>query len=346
MSSLSIAPCPVKARLLREVARGRTRPESPKTRPQRRKGGLPSELAGLHVEELAVCSEEAGPAGLHPQAWVPLRLIRSAAAASPLPTVVLLHYTSGNMTGMAPQAAVLARRGYLVVCIDLRYHGRRNFSRLDDFAAYQAALVAAWHGSGERPFLLDNVWDLMVVADYLVQSRTDVDPSRIAAIGVSLGGMHAWLWAAADARVAAAVPLIAIQSFRYAIEENCYHGRVSSIPQVFQVAAKDLGKEAVDAEVVAVVWERLTPGLVDAYDAPASLPIIAPRPLLVVCGQADPRCVIDGVYSSMQAAVEAYAAAGAEDAVDLIVEEGVGHVCTPTMWTAAFDWLDEKLQKA
>lgn len=31
--------------------------------------------------------------------------------------------------------------------------------------------------------------------------------------GVSLGGMHAWLCAAADARVAAAAPMIGVQSF-------------------------------------------------------------------------------------------------------------------------------------
>ena len=35
----------------------------------------------------------------------------------------------------------------------------------------------AWRGSGERPFLLDNVWDLLRLLDYLA-TRRDADISR------------------------------------------------------------------------------------------------------------------------------------------------------------------------
>jgi hypothetical protein len=45
----------------------------------------------------------------------------------------------------------------------------------------------AWRGGEEAPFLLDNVWDLGALLDYLEQ-RPDVDHKRIGMTGVSLGG--------------------------------------------------------------------------------------------------------------------------------------------------------------
>lgn len=68
----------------------------------------------------------------------------------------------------------------------------------------------AWRGSGEHPFLLDNVYDLQRLLDYL-EARPDVDPRRIGVTGISLGGMHSWLLAAVDERVAAAAPMIGVQ---------------------------------------------------------------------------------------------------------------------------------------
>ena len=42
-------------------------------------------------------------------------------------------------------------------------------------------------------------------------ARPDVDAARLGCTGVSLGGMHAWLLAALDPRVACAAPLIGVQ---------------------------------------------------------------------------------------------------------------------------------------
>lgn len=40
----------------------------------------------------------------------------------------------------------------------------------------------AWREGVERPFLLDNLWDLLHVVDYLV-TRPEVDPQRIGITG-------------------------------------------------------------------------------------------------------------------------------------------------------------------
>ena len=60
-----------------------------------------------------------------------------------------------------------------------------------------------------------------------------VDSRRIGMAGVSLGGMHTWLCAALDARVAAAAPLSGVQSFAWALEHNFFHGRVDSLRSAF-----------------------------------------------------------------------------------------------------------------
>ncbi|RWV97702.1 hypothetical protein GW17_00039489 [Ensete ventricosum] len=58
-----------------------------------------------------------------------------------------------------------ASRGYVAIAIDSRYHGERANST----TAYK------------------DVWDLIKLADYLMQ-RKDIDPSRIGITGESLGG--------------------------------------------------------------------------------------------------------------------------------------------------------------
>ncbi len=68
----------------------------------------------------------------------------------------------------------------------------------------------AWREGPEHPFLLDNVWDIVILLDYL-ESRPDVDAARIGMTGLSLGGMHTWLTAALDDRVAVATPMIGVQ---------------------------------------------------------------------------------------------------------------------------------------
>lgn len=71
-----------------------------------------------------------------------------------------------------------------------RYHGARSApaaaANAESRAGYQSALVAAWRQpNGERPFLLDNVWDLLHVLDYLA-TRPDVDASRVGMTGAPL----------------------------------------------------------------------------------------------------------------------------------------------------------------
>lgn len=95
---------------------------------------------------------------------------------------------------------------------------RAPLSFLPSMPAYEAYALRppqcrAWRQGTERPFLLDNVWDLQRLLDYLA-TRPDADMARVGMTGVSLGGMHTWLCAAADERVAVAAPMIGLQCFK------------------------------------------------------------------------------------------------------------------------------------
>jgi dienelactone hydrolase len=176
-----------------------------------------------------------------------------------LPVVIWLHATGGSAELMTPRLLAYAGMGFLAVALDARYHGRRAAPDSTPRIGYQKAIFRAWQSGAERPFLLDNVRDLQRVLDYL-ETRPDVDSARIGMAGISLGGMHTWLTAALDARVAAAAPLIGVQSFEWALKHNHFHGRVCSLQQAFELIAKALAKVCARLQGLcrAVLWPCLT----------------------------------------------------------------------------------------
>lgn len=165
-------------------------------------------LQGLAVEDMEVLADPS------PQGWVPLRCVHDPATpgVSPRAALLLVHATGAERGSLVPHQARLARLGFLVATLDCRYHGLRGEPGRSDRDVYEDALVRAWHGSGEHPFILDNAWDVSRALDYL-ESRPDVDATRVGASGVSMGGMIAWFAAAADERLAAVAPLIGVQHF-------------------------------------------------------------------------------------------------------------------------------------
>ena len=82
----------------------------------------------------------------------------------------------------------------------------------------------------------------------------------------------------------------------------------------------------------------MAPGIYGQFDAPAMLPLIAPRPLLVINGDSDPRTPMAGVRESAAAAERAYTAAGATDKFMLKVIPNLGHEHTPEIEQAALEW--------
>ncbi|XP_059642610.1 uncharacterized protein LOC132284517 [Cornus florida] len=255
------------------------------------------------------------------------------------PAVVFLHSTNKCKEWLRPLLEAYASRGYIAIAIDSRYHGERASS----LTTYRDALVSSWKKGDTMPFIFDTVWDLVKLAEYLT-GREDIDPSKIGITGESLGGMHAWFAAAADTRYAVVVPIIGVQGFRWAIDNDKWQGRVDSIKAVFEEARIDLGKTAIDKEVVEKVWDRIAPGLDSQFDSPYTVPIIAPRPLLILNGEDDPRCPIAGLEIPTSKAREVYEETHCPDNFKLVAQPGIGHQMTPFMVKEASDWLDRFLK--
>ncbi|KAI4337482.1 hypothetical protein L6164_015893 [Bauhinia variegata] len=255
------------------------------------------------------------------------------------PAVVFLHSTHKCKEWLRPLLKAYASRGYIAVAIDSRYHGERASSS----TTYREALVSAWKNGETMPFIYDTVWDLIKLADYLTE-REDIDPSRIGITGESLGGMHAWFAGFLDTRYAVVVPIIGVQGFRWAIDNDKWQGRVESIKRVFVAARLDLGKDAIDKEVVEKVWDRIAPGLASQFDSPYSIPAIASRPLLIINGAEDPRCPLEGIKISDSEARKAYGDSNSLDNYKLTAQPEIGHQMSPSMVKEASDWFDRFLK--
>lgn len=98
--------------------------------------------------------------------------------------VVLRHGAGSTRTSVLAQAAVLARAGYGVLLTDARGHGDSDGRGMD----------LGWYGDQ----------DIAGAVSFLSR-QPDVDPSRIAAVGLSMGGEEAIGAAASDRRIRAVV---------------------------------------------------------------------------------------------------------------------------------------------
>ena len=290
--------------------------------------------AAAIVEEIAFAAE----AGSR----VPALLFKRRGPATRQPVVIVLHGTGGSKEGMVPRLRTLAARGFVAVAIDGRYHGERAGAAEGGMSAYQAGILRAYRVGGERPFLYDTVWDVMRLVDYL-ETRPDVDPRRIGLTGISKGGMETYLTAAVDPRIAAAVPMIGVQSFRWALDHGAWDSRAWTLREAV-VAAAAGSQESVDAGFMRRFYDRITPGLHAEFDGPAMLPLIAPRPLLVINGDSDPRTPLAGVRQCVAAAAAAYEAQDAAERLVLHVQPDTGHQVTAEADRLALQWFERWLK--
>lgn len=263
-------------------------------------------------------------------------LLKSADSRGRRPAVIALHGTGGSKGNMLALCRKLATNGFVAVAMDGRYHGeRRATGKVTE--AYQAAIIRAWESPREHPFYYDTVWDVMRLVDYL-QTRKDIDPKRIGLIGISKGGIETYLAAAMDERIAVAVPCLGVQSFHWALENNAWQTRVGTISTAFEAAARGAGVVPPDAAFARRFYDQVVPGIYGEFDGPAMLPLIAPRPLLVINGDSDNHTPLPGLQECIDAAQQAYRAAGAEDRFVVCIQENTGHQVTPESERAAIDW--------
>jgi dienelactone hydrolase len=267
---------------------------------------------------------------------VPTIVVKSLTSTGRRPVVIQLHGTGGTKEQLLPRLGTLANRGFLAVAIDARYHGERGSNAPGLATPYATAIFRTFQTGKERPFFYDTVWDVMRLIDYL-ETRPDVDAARIGLGGFSKGGIETYLTAAVEPRVAVAVSGHGVQSFRWGLEHGAWDSRAWTIRDAIEAAAEET-KGDVTSQFVRRFYDRVAPGIYGEFDAPAMLPLIAPRPLLVINGDSDPRTPIAGVKESAAAADRAYQAAGTPEKFVLKILPNTGHEQTQEYEQSMIDW--------
>ncbi len=247
---------------------------------------------------------------------VPAYYVRPVEVAGPVP-VVLYHHAHGGDYVLGkdelihgrgalqdpPWAKVLTDLGYGALCIDTWAFGERR---------------GRSEGTIFRQMLWDGqvMWGMMVFdalrsVDYLV-SRPDVDASRIATLGISMGSTLAWWTAALDERIGTCIDLCCLTDFDAleAIGNLDGHGVYYYVPRLRQ---------------------HFTAAGINA--------LIAPRAHLALAGRYDRLTPLAGLERIDRELREVYVAAGAPDAWRLETYP-CGHLETAAMRAVAIAWLE------
>ena len=162
-------------------------------------------------------------------------------------SIILLHGSSSDRRSVLVEARALARAGFGVLLFDWPGHGESQGS-IQMGAAERLALRGALDWLARRP---------------------EVDPGRIGALGVSMGGYVLAQVAAGDPRVRAAILVSAPHDLRaQTLHEYRRWGPLSQQPALLAQKAHGVG--------------------IDDRNARDSVGEFAPRPLLVIAGAKDP----------------------------------------------------------
>ena len=245
---------------------------------------------------------------------MPVYLLLPKDGKKPLPIVIAFHghgYGVKDIVGLwedgeerdTPEgyhkdfAVALCRAGFAVAAPEISCFGERqtDFSYLEKPIAGSApttcthTAMLAFHLGISVVGL--RVFDGMRLLDYL-ETRPEVDATRVGAMGISGGGMHAFFSTCLDQRIKACVVSGYYSNFR------------DSILAMSHCAC------------------NYVPGLGEFGEMHDLVGLIAPRPMLVEAGSYDPIFPIQAVRESVMRARSVYAVFGAEGKVKTDYFEG------------------------
>lgn len=295
-----------------------------------------------------------------PDIRVPAALLIPKSAKQPAPALVALHdhgafYLWGreklleNDTehpaltdfkqryyGGRSVAADLARRGYVVLVIDMFYWGERRLLLDNDPADWRerpASLTAerirefnsrssASEQFAARGLLVSGLtwpgvmlWDDRRSVDYLL-TRPEVDPQRLGCVGLSVGGLRSMYLAALDERIKAAVVC----------------GWMASFPAQLKAHLTN-----------SIGFTKLIPGLTRWLDYPDVAALAMPSSMLVINGRKDGLFEPAGVQASFDKLAACYQKAQLADHFRASWYD-TPHEFNVEMQGEAFAWLDRWLR--
>ncbi|GAA2620044.1 dienelactone hydrolase family protein [Streptomyces vastus] len=217
-------------------------------------------------------------------------------------------YFSGRFVGDE-----LARRGYVVLCLDALGWGDRGPLAYDD----QQALASNFYNLGSSLAGLMAREDARAAGFLAGLAR--VDAPRIAAVGFSMGAYRAWQTAALSDDIAATAVICWMTGLKHMMVpgNNTLRGQSS--------------------------YYMLHPGLARYLDIPDVASIAAPRPMLFLNGGLDPLFSTDGVRVAHEKLRAVWRSRHAEERLRLQTWPDLGHVFVDRMQDEVFAWLDSVL---
>lgn len=264
----------------------------------------------LRVEERDGYQLETLLLDLNGMGTVPAYVALPLGKSGPYPLVIFNHSHGGNYANGRNEfvrsspylqepsfAKTLTAMGYAACCIDMWGFGERA-------GKTESELVKEMLWQGQV------LWGMMLhdsrrLLDYMCE-RPDIDASRVATIGMSMGGLMAWWLAALDERIKVTVDICG------------------------QVEAHTLiAKRGLDHHG----FYSYVPGLLKHYTTLEIQKRIVPRPRMSLTGRGDRMCPIDGVELLASGLEEAYRMAGSPENWKPVITSG-GHMETLEMRVA------------
>jgi len=247
-------------------------------------------------------------------------LTRPAEGCGPWPAILYGHshgdrheigaseLMDGRSFLLSPFGPLLARAGFVALCMDMPTFGDR-----DDVQESAAAAAHIWYGSS----LIGQMVSEQAAALTYLASRDDVDPRRIGAFGISLGSTLAYWHAALDTRIAAVAHLCCYADYATLVELGAHDNHGIYL---------------------------LVPGLLRHTSTGEIAGLVAPRPQLICLGEDDELTPPPSIERALAVTRPMYAAAGAAEALEVFVEPGVDHRETPAMHEKVMAFFERELR--
>lgn len=253
-----------------------------------------------------------------PGLYVTANLYLPAKVEKPLPAILYVcghanvmknGISYGNKTGYHHHGVWFARHGYVCLIIDTVQLGE---IRGEHHGTYSKGRWW-WISRGYTPAGLE-AWSGIRGLDYL-ETRSEVDATRMGVTGRSGGGAYSWWVAALDDRIKAAAPTAGVTSMHNHVVDGCIEGHCDCM------------------------------FFVNTYrwDFDRLVALVAPRPLLICNTDKDTIFPIDGVFQVHQSVRRIYQLLGADEKLGLQVAEGP-HKDLQPLNIGAFHWFERHLK--
>ena len=255
--------------------------------------------------------------------WIPAIVAKPVGVTKPLPAIICLPGTSGTRQHLTDAtlklspfprtgwARALAREGFVTISIDYRGSEARQ---------QDIYLEAVREQLAGRSYMGLLVYEVMRTVDYL-QTRTDVDRTRIGVTGFSLGGAMAWYAGAADPRLRVIVPVCGGAGTYEALTR--YRKQTGYHSQYFYPAG----------------FLKFFPG-----DQPDLFATLAPRPVLIVGRDEDQGMPVEGLRQLEKEVSAAYKQRGVADRFAVHLTPG-DHNYSEEMFAQVKQWFTRFLKQ-